>query len=345
MNITLKIQLMKTFHFLTLALAAAAICSSCGKDDTPEPAGPSIPVSVWDGSTKTQPAGFTSTPGAVNIASAAELAWIAANCTATNNGFAGYTFTQTIAIDLDSKEWTPIGTPENAFKGTYDGGGHDISNLTFTGPGVSAGLFGYSGGTLKNIRVASGSVSGSNPLGNATAGLCGLNDSGGVITACHNAATVSVSGISGAVGGVCGINNGGVITACYNTGAVSGACTQVGGVCGGSTGTITACYNTGAVSGTGYSVAGVCGGNSGTITACWWLLYTGTPMNGIGGASFSTTAWPASTDTGWAQWTAAGDEMAASPKYWKTYGEWNADDATIAPGATPKSTFPKLWWE
>ena len=57
-------------------------------------------------------------------------------------------------IDLTGKDWTPIGTDyDNSYKGTFDGGGHTITGLTFTTNDEYAGLFGWlnRAGTVKNV--------------------------------------------------------------------------------------------------------------------------------------------------------------------------------------------------
>ena len=57
-------------------------------------------------------------------------------------------------IELEG-EWTPIGTSEGAYKGTFDGQGHTISGLKVTGTGSAAnGIFGViEGGCVKNLRL------------------------------------------------------------------------------------------------------------------------------------------------------------------------------------------------
>ncbi len=58
--------------------------------------------------------------------------------------------------------FTPIGTKETPFSGTFDGNGHTISNLTVKN-GTSAGLFGYvsASGTVQNLTLKDVKVSGS----------------------------------------------------------------------------------------------------------------------------------------------------------------------------------------
>ncbi len=162
------------------------------------------------------------------------------------------------------KTWTPIGSKDVTYTGTFDGQGHTISGLYFNDSNTDyVGLFGYNSGTIKNVGVVDSYFYGKNYVG----GVCGGNN--GTITGCYNKGTVSGSSD---VGGVCGsIFNGFTITGCYNTGTVSGN-SFVGGVCGRkyNGGKITGCYNTGKVKG-GSSVGGVCGYNyyGGTITGCY----------------------------------------------------------------------------
>ena len=157
--------------------------------------------------------------------------------------------------------WTPIGTENVPFTGTFDGNGHSITGLYINASDSNyQGLFGYVGpdGTVKNLTV-SGSVSGSSYIG----GVVGRNN-GGTIENCHN--TVAVSG-SGYVGGVVGINLGGTVENCYNTGTVSSenSNADIGGVVGYLAedkyikGIVKNCYNAGTVNGSARNVGGVVG--------------------------------------------------------------------------------------
>ena len=161
------------------------------------------------------------------------------------------------------KSWTPIGTFNDKFKGTFDGNGKTIYGLYYNNSGEDdVGLFcGVGeGGKVINVTLADSYVSGDNTVG----GICGWND-GGTLQGCHNTGTVSGTYF---VGGVCGINRSGTIQKCDNAGTVSGTNDKVGGVCGSNTGnmnsppsTIQECYNTGTVSGKSW-VGGVCGENN-----------------------------------------------------------------------------------
>ena len=240
----------------------------------------------------------TSADGLMNIA---EL---------VNGGKSDINITLTADIDLTGKDWTPIGTDyDNAYTGTFDGGGHTITGLTVTTNDQYAGLFGYLGkfgkfGTVKNVVMdgiqitcnhrlgsaggvagfsravtiencsVSGSVSGTMRAGGVVGGQIG-----GSITGCSSSATVK-----GAlnVGGVAGEkNSGATMTACYATGNVTIEIDPINNILGGglvgfnARSSVLACYATGNVTSTGSStgnvyIGGFLGGNYTTVTACYW---------------------------------------------------------------------------
>ncbi len=116
-------------------------------------------------------------------------------------------------IDLESREWTPIGgngtsdSSSSSFKGTFDGQGYSVSNLKISTGYYYVGFFGsVSGGTIRNFGINSGSVKGANK----TAGLAG--HASGTISNCYNRATVSgttnAAGLVGMAGNI-------VIENCY----------------------------------------------------------------------------------------------------------------------------------
>ena len=210
-------------------------------------------------------------------------------------------------IDLTGKDWTPIGTDyDNSYKGTFDGGGHTITGLTFTTNDEYAGLFGWlnRAGTVKNVVMEGVQITSNQIYGGSIGGVVG--SSWGTIENC------SVSGsVSGTVyvGGVVGVQIGGSITGCSSSATVKGM-VDVGGVAGqtNSSATLTACYATGNVtleiapkkniaggglvgmnagssllacyatgnvtstgSSTGYvHIGGFLGNNYTTVTACYW---------------------------------------------------------------------------
>ena len=237
----------------------------------------------------------TSADGLMNIA---EL---------VNGGKSDINITLTADIDLTGKDWTPIGTDyDNSYKGTFDGGGHTITGLTFTTNDEFAGLFGWlnRAGSVKNVvmegvqitsnQIYGGSIGGVVGYGWGTIENCSVSGSvsgtvyvggvvgvqiGGSITGCSSSATVKGTVD---VGGVAGqTNSSATLTACYATGNVtleiaSQNNIDVGGAVGFNGGSrILACYATGNVTSTGSStvnvyIGGFCGYNSTTVTACYW---------------------------------------------------------------------------
>ena len=176
----------------------------------------------------------TSADGLMNIA---EL---------VNGGKTDINITLDTDIDLTGKDWTPIGTDyDNSYKGTFDGGGHTITGLTFTTNDEHAGLFGRlnRAGTVKNVVMEGVQITSNQIDGGSIGGVVG--SSWGTIENC------SVSGsVSGTVyvGGVVGVQIGGSITGCSSSATVKGM-VDVGGVAGqtNSSATLTACYATGNV--------------------------------------------------------------------------------------------------
>ena len=224
-----------------------------------------------------------------------------------NGGKSDINITLDTDIDLTGKDWTPIGTDyDNSYKGTFDGGGHTITGLTFTTNDEYAGLFGWlnRAGTVKNVvmegvqitsnQIYGGSIGGVVGSGWGTIENCSVSGSvsgtvyvggvvgvqiGGSITGCSSSATVK--GMVD-VGGVAGqTNSSATLTACYATGNVIIEIDPVknisgGGLVGFNGGNgVLACYATGNVTSTGSStgnvhIFGLLGDNYTTVTACYW---------------------------------------------------------------------------
>ena len=137
-------------------------------------------------------------------------------------------------------KWTPIGTNEKPYTGTFDGNGKSISGLYFNDESGFGGLFGIlEEATVKNVGVVDSYFSGQSAIG-AIAGLVADGEVSNVY---------SESAVSGGeyVGGVVGVNVG-IISGSYNKGSVNGY-EKVGGIVGADVGKITDCYNMGFVKG------------------------------------------------------------------------------------------------
>ncbi len=224
-----------------------------------------------------------------------------------NGGKSDINITLDTDIDLTGKDWTPIGTDyDNSYKGTFDGGGHTITGLTFTTNDEYAGLFGWlnRAGTVKNVVMEGVQITSNQIYGGSIGGVAGY--SWGTIENCSVSGSVSgtvyVGGVVGAqiggsitgcsssatvkgtvdVGGVAGqTNSSATLTACYATGNVTIEINPKKNIAGGSLvgmnagSSLLACYATGNVTSTGSStgymhIGGFLGNNYTTVTACYW---------------------------------------------------------------------------
>ena len=224
-----------------------------------------------------------------------------------NGGKSDINITLDTDIDLTGKDWTPIGTDyDNSYKGTFDGGGHTITGLTFTTNDKFAGLFGWlnRAGTVKNVVMEGVQITSNQIYGGSIGGVVGY--SWGTIENCSVSGSVSgtvyVGGVVGAqiggsitgcsssatvkgtvdVGGVAGqTNSSATLTACYATGNVTIEINPKKNIAGGSLvgmnagSSLLACYATGNVTSTGSStgyvhIGGLLGDTYTTVTACYW---------------------------------------------------------------------------
>lgn len=162
--------------------------------------------------------------------------------------------------------WVPIGQNSVYYSGSFNGGGHAVSNLYINNEADYQGFFGKFNGSLTSLTVT-GEIHSRSYSG----GICGNMGINGSISNCTNAADILSTG--NWVGGIVGYNYG-EISNCRNLAGIQGART-VGGICGfnnqakdwdaeppvvTSWGTIKNCYNTGAVTGAaGSEAGGICG--------------------------------------------------------------------------------------
>lgn len=164
------------------------------------------------------------------------------------------------------KDWTPIGTMEHPFRGTYSGQNEVFKSITVQTDGV-AGLFGcMEGGTIEDVRIEGGSIT-----GNKAGGICGHIRFNGNIQRCVNGATVKGVGENAYAGGICGDSWGGTLTDCTNNGDVANESTSpsalTAGIAGASyQGTIDKCTNKGRINPVDGHCGGICASNNeGTI--------------------------------------------------------------------------------
>ena len=107
----------------------------------------------------------------IYISTRGQLATLASMVNA-GTSFAKKTIKLAGDIDLESKEWTPIGKSNKAFQGIFDGCGHTISNLKIersvsaAASSADIGLFGYtSNGEIRNFTLRNASVKGGLDVG------------------------------------------------------------------------------------------------------------------------------------------------------------------------------------
>lgn len=277
---------------------------------TPTPTPTAAPVLVWDGTADTS--WYTGDAQSYVLQSAEQLAGLA-DLVNGGNDFAGVTVTLGVSLDLDGREWTPIGRSSRSggglaagstpFAGVFDGNSKTIAGLAISatsGADAGVGLFGAVAGsgaavkglTLTDVKVE---VASSKALGAVT----GLLTDGAMVSDCHVEGG-TVSGTQG-VGGIVGRGlKTGVVENCSNAAVVTASSANAGGIAGAmyydqdpagagdrAPFAVRGCENSGAVKGQSVAVGGIVGlsttcdisncTNSGTVTG------GGTSVGGIAG--------------------------------------------------------------
>ncbi|MGK5078395.1 YDG domain-containing protein [Janthinobacterium sp. HLX7-2] len=191
------------------------------------------------------------------------------------------------------KGFVPIAGGGAAYSGVFDGGGFAISSLTIDGSALSdspAGLFGtLQGGTLRNLSLNGGSVSGIANVG----ALVGNVISGTIENVSSSAAVSGRSNVGGLVG-----RNGGSISNAYATGTVGALANSgsqvtqanLGGLIGWNAagGNVSNVYSTGAVAGndfTANTVGGLVGRGDANVVHGYWNVDTAGIALDQGGAT------------------------------------------------------------
>ena len=165
-------------HHLLKGIGSKYESSATGKTTLKTPVFTNTSYATWQDADDTS--WYTDHRGATNvftISTERELGGLAAlvNGVAHKDGsgiktnFADCTIRLARDMDLAGKKWIPIGTNGASFRGTFDGNGYTIQNLTIAmtnmnkGAGTygACGLFGYANGaTIRNVALQDASVSG-----------------------------------------------------------------------------------------------------------------------------------------------------------------------------------------
>ena len=176
--------------------AAAAVLALAGEPDANEPA-------VLADTTGTQPSGSGTAKDPYQITSAAELIWLRG---AVNAGGANTCAELQQDVEYVDEVWTPVGTSEHPYTGTFNGNGHTI-RVWLDGGGQA--LFGYVGADAKLTDLAVTKRQSENYSLNASAPLARSN--AGTITRCRYSGGMTAKG---SLGGLV-YTNSGTIEACY----------------------------------------------------------------------------------------------------------------------------------
>jgi hypothetical protein len=221
-------------------------------------------VRPWDGLSTSGP---QIDDDIVYIYTGAQLAWLK-NEVNNGNRFLNKTIELMNNIDLNDKEWTPIGNEANPFQGTFDGNNFSISNLKITSPQKFIGLFGLIDGAIisnfslsdVNINV-NGSIQDDVSLGSAVA-FSQDSSLSNIDTINGNISLISNSNLNNYVGGLVGYHQGESLieySDLTNNIEITGK-SYVGGIVGlGKKLSISEAKNYGTVNGNGVRVGGLVG--------------------------------------------------------------------------------------
>lgn len=251
--------------------------------------------------------------GVYQIGTASELIWFA---DAVNSGSQSIKGKLTADIQLNTagstaNKWTPIGTQESPFRGTFDGDGHTVSGV-YVDSGIDcAGFFGsvvmpseynedsdvpekmtsefvlqHTRTSIKNIKITNAEIHGGYSVG----GLVGYAENLGISDCSFDG---KVYGTGNSVGGLVGWSYYyTVINQCFSTGSVSGG-QRVGGITGYANGNtvVVKNYSSMAVSGK-LNIGGIGGTLSGAFLEGCFFLGSVSAEDTVGGlvgyALFST---------------------------------------------------------
>ena len=272
----------KYIYIIAAILIAMAGFYSCGDPDDPN-----------------NPGGNPNTPGngspnnPFKVATVADLKRVGSGETGPEGFVWGNDkhYKQTADIDLSSvANWETICGEEHGawFRGTYNGCGYTISNLTISGNENLRGLFGNVNGTISNVRLNEVSISGKQKVGSLVGMLWGQ----GVIDHC-SASNIDIYGVWETGGLIGKVYVSAVVNACIVAeGTVTcisgGTQAMTGGVAGSNSGTIKNCYTTVNLDGIEY-VGGIAGTSNGTIQYCYATGNVIKKNRGVGGIAGENT--------------------------------------------------------
>jgi sugar lactone lactonase YvrE len=263
-------------------------------------------------------------------------------------------FQQTTNIDFETASLTPIGSPTNSFRGTYDGNGYTISNFSIISGGNYMSLFAnLNNGTIKNLGVTGATI---NAAGNVVAALVGHTYLGTIqdcyVSGCSITGSTYVAGLVGSA------DSPNTITRCYVSGGTVHGNDTIGGLVGQNAGTISNCYSSTALTATsgGGNMGGLVGkenqSSGASITNCYssGAVGSGNNVGGLVGYLIGTnntvnSFWD--TETSGQSSSAGGTgKTTAEMKMQSTFTDW---DFTTTPiwniNSTDNNGYPHIEWQ
>ncbi|RKG32751.1 filamentous hemagglutinin N-terminal domain-containing protein, partial [Acinetobacter guerrae] len=259
------------------------------------------------------------------------------------------------SIGFYNANLSPMDPSQQAFRGRFDGLGHAISrlsidsmyqgiglfaithqdaliqnvglnNISYSGYGKTGGIVGINLGTINNVYVNAGLVTGNTEQ---YGGLVGWNyNSGNILNSYANVTVKGKYSNNNYIGGLVGYSDG-VVSSSFATGAVTGN-NYVGGLIGAISGQINNSYATGTVIGNQY-VGGLVGFNGGNVDKTYSSgNVTGNQYVGglVGGGNGTTrnSFWNTSTS---GRTSSAGGvgKTTTELQQISTFADWDIDDA------------------
>ena len=188
---------------------------------------------AWDGASMTEPA---QKDGVYQIGTGAEFAWFANEVNVNKKGDINAVLTAD--IDLAGYSWTPIGTSNTVYKGTFDGQGHKVTGLYQNDVSYS-GIFGQAGARISNLTVEGTIMMSTKSSAGAIVGYLyqGTAEAPARVSNCVSKVNITYTGSasSASIGGIAGYSytsrvSNTVIENCVNYGTIKA---ENGGAIGG----------------------------------------------------------------------------------------------------------------
>lgn len=295
--------------------AAAAVLALAGEPDASEPA-------LLAAIAGTQPGGSGTAKDPYRITCAAELIWLR---DAVNAGEASTCAELQQDVEYVDEVWTPIGTSEHPYTGTFNGNGHTI-RVWLDGWGQA--LFGYVGADAKLTDIAVTKRQSKNYSISASAPLARSN--AGTITRCRYSGGMTAKD---SLGGLVYTNSGTIEACCVYAGRLDGGSRiemyysgWAGGIAYENTGTIVNSYFYGDIvqaqsNGTVHDIIGwgaIAYKNSGTVSNCYYGAdrddgYGGKTEDQFSGGEVAYLLNGGTARDDWRQNCYAGDNSDATP--------------------------------